>query len=152
MTPAPHREQRGEGSSADRIRFDVRATWHMPRKDLLIRFAFGSGVSAAAAIVSALAGPFEGGVLLAFPAILLASITLVAKEEGLRRARDDARGAAMGTLGLLAFALTAASLLPQHSAWLALGAATAAWVVVSLLAYGVARAVGRGGDEPPAKR
>ncbi|MDF3287797.1 DUF3147 family protein [Streptomyces silvisoli] len=124
----------------------------MPRRDLLIRFAFGFGVSAVAAVVSAGVGPFEGGILLAFPAILLASVTLVAKEEGLRMARDDARGAALGTLGLLAFAVSAAILLPRHSAWLALGVATAAWAVVSLLAYGVARAVGHGGDEPPPKR
>jgi uncharacterized membrane protein (GlpM family) len=152
MTSSPNGERRGEQGSADRVRLDVRAASHMPRKDLLIRFAFGVGVSAVAAIVSAAVGPFQGGTLLAFPAILLASLTLVAKEEGLRRARDDARGAALGTLGLLAFAVFAAALLPHHSAWLALGAATAAWAVVSLLAYGLLRAAGHGGDERGGKR
>ncbi|MCQ4043765.1 DUF3147 family protein [Streptantibioticus rubrisoli] len=152
MTSSPNGEHGGEQGSADRVRLDVRAALRMPRKDLLIRFAFGVGVSAVAAIVSAAVGPFQGGALLAFPAILLASLTLVAKEEGLRRARDDARGAALGTLGLLAFAVVAAVLLPHHSAWLALGAATAAWVVVSLLAYGLLRAVGHGGDERGPKR
>ncbi len=147
MTASPSGERRAERERADRIRVDVRAAWHMPRKDLFIRFAFGAGVSAVAAIVSATAGPFAGGVLLAFPAILLASLTLVAKEEGLGQARDDARGAALGTLGLIAFAVIAAILLPRHSAWLALGSATAAWAVVSLLGYVLLRVAGHGGDE-----
>jgi hypothetical protein len=56
-------------------------------------------VSAVAGVISAVAGPRAGGVFLAFPAILLASLTLVAKEEGPARARDDARGAIFGTLG-----------------------------------------------------
>ncbi|MFF3904519.1 DUF3147 family protein [Streptomyces sp. NPDC001848] len=88
-----------------------------------------------------------GGVFLAFPAILPASLTLVAKEEGLRGARDDARGAALGTIGLLAFAPTTAVLLRHHSAWLALAVATAAWTVVSLGGYAVVRAAGAGSDE-----
>ncbi|MET8803359.1 hypothetical protein [Streptomyces sp. NPDC004546] len=50
----------------------------MSRKDLL--FFFGAGVSLLAAVVWKLFGPFIGGVFLAFPAILLASLALVAKE------------------------------------------------------------------------
>ncbi|MFE9309930.1 DUF3147 family protein [Streptomyces sp. NPDC088353] len=138
----------GEGAEdTDRMRVDLRAAARTPRKDLLLRFGFGAGVSLLAAVVSRLFGSFVGGVFLAFPAILLASLTLVAEEEGLMSARDDARGAALGTLGLVAFAVVAAVLLRHHSAWLALGAATAAWLVVSLGAYGVARATGVGGDE-----
>jgi uncharacterized membrane protein (GlpM family) len=124
----------------------------MPRKDLLVRFFFGAGVSLLAAVVSKLFGSFIGGVFLAFPAILLASLTLVAKEEGLRSARDDARGATLGTLGLLAFALTTVTLLRHHSAWLALAAATAAWTVVSLGGYAVVRAAGGGEDETEGPR
>ncbi|MET9079780.1 DUF3147 family protein [Streptomyces sp. NPDC004232] len=99
----------------------------MPRNDLLVRFGFGAGVSLLAAVASKVFGPFIGGVFLAFLAILLASLTLVAKQEGVGSARDDARGAALGTIGLLAFALTTAVLLRHHSAWLALAVATAAW-------------------------
>ncbi|MFE7234785.1 DUF3147 family protein [Streptomyces sp. NPDC057596] len=104
-------------------------------------------MSLLAAVVSRLFGSFVGGVFLAFPAVLPAGLTLVAEEEGLMSARDDARGAALGTLGLVAFAAVATVLLRHHSAWLALGTATAAWVVVSTGAYGVARATGVGGDE-----
>ncbi len=149
-SPPESGSDRGQGADgSDRVRFDVREVRQMPRKDLLVRFAFGAGVSLVAAVVSTLFGAFVGGIFLAFPAILLASLTLVAKEEGLRRARDDARGAALGTLGLLAFALVATVLLRHHSAWLGLGAATAAWAVVSAVAYALVRAAGRGGDEPP---
>ena len=80
-----------------------------PPRDWIIRFVFGAGVSAVAGVVSEIAGPRVGGVFLAFPAILLASLTLVAKEEGVKQARDDARGAAFGTIGLLAFAVVVAS-------------------------------------------
>ncbi|MGW3497662.1 DUF3147 family protein [Streptomyces sp. NPDC001020] len=142
----------GNGKRAedrDRVRLDLRAAWDMPRKDLLVRFGFGVAVSFLAAVVSTVFGPFVGGVFLAFPAILLASLTLVAKEEGLRRARDDVRGATLGTLGLAAFAVVGTVLLRHHSAWLALGAATAAWAAVSLAAYAMVRAAGWGGDERP---
>jgi uncharacterized protein DUF3147 len=77
-------------------------------RDWLIRFAFGAGVSVLAGVGAALFGPRVGGVFLAFPAILLASLTLIAEEDGLRQARDDARGAAAGTAGLLVFALVVA--------------------------------------------
>ncbi|MGW4557383.1 DUF3147 family protein [Streptomyces sp. NPDC004365] len=139
----------GRGEDTGRVRVDWRAAMRTPRKDVLLRFGFGAGVSLLAAVVSALFGPFIGGVFLAFPAILLASLTLVAEEEGIRRARDDARGAALGTLGLWAFAVVAAVLVRHHSAWLALGAATAAWAGVSLAAYAVTWAVGLGRDEQP---
>jgi hypothetical protein len=47
-------------------------------RDWVMRLGFGAGVSALAGIVAALAGPRVGGLFLAFPAILLASLTLVA--------------------------------------------------------------------------
>jgi hypothetical protein len=86
---------------------------------------------------------------LAFPAILLASLTLVAKEDGVRPARDDARGATLGTLGLIAFAAVVAVTLPGWPLWAALGAATAAWASVALGGYAIAKSAGAGGDESP---
>ncbi|GGV86734.1 hypothetical protein GCM10015535_35450 [Streptomyces gelaticus] len=148
--PASGSERDGEDTG--RVRVDWRAALRTPRKDVLLRFGFGAGVSLLAAAVSALFGSFIGGVFLAFPAILLASLTLVAEEEGIRRARDDARGAALGTLGLLVFAIVAAVLVRHHSAWLAFGAATAAWAWTSLTAYALAWALGLGGDEPRRRR
>jgi hypothetical protein len=64
-----------------------------PARDWFIRFGFGAAVSAVASVIAAVAGPRAGGVFLAFPAILLASLTLVAKEEGrAQRAVGDPLG------------------------------------------------------------
>jgi uncharacterized membrane protein (GlpM family) len=120
-----------------------------PTRDWFIRFAFGAAVSAVAGVISAVAGPRAGGVFLAFPAILLASLTLVAKEEGPAQARDDARGAIFGTLGLVAFAVVVAVAVTRWPLWATLVTATLAWAAVSLLAYATARTLGAGADESP---
>jgi uncharacterized membrane protein (GlpM family) len=120
----------------------------MSPRELGIRFAFGAGVSLLAAIVSTFAGGRIGGLFLAFPTILLASLTLMAQKDGVARARDDARGAGLGTVGLIAFALVAVATLTRWHPVAALAAATAAWALVSVAAYLVTRAVGAGGDEP----
>jgi uncharacterized membrane protein (GlpM family) len=106
-----------------------------PARDWVIRFAFGAGVSALAAIVTKVWGPTVGGLFLAFPAILLASLTLVAKEEGRHRASEDARGAALGALGLIGFGIVVWATTPQWPVWVTLLAATIAWAAVSGMAY-----------------
>jgi uncharacterized membrane protein (GlpM family) len=106
-----------------------------PARDWVIRFAFGAGVSALAAIVTKVWGPTVGGLFRAFPAILLASLTLVAKEEGAHRAREDARGAALGALGLIGFGIVVWATTPQWPVWVTLLAATIAWAAVSGMAY-----------------
>jgi uncharacterized membrane protein (GlpM family) len=106
-----------------------------PARDWVIRFAFGAGVSALAAVVTKVWGPAVGGLFLAFPAILLASLTLVAKEEGGHRAREDARGAALGALGLIGFGIVVWATTPEWPAWVTLLAATVAWAAISGVAY-----------------
>ena len=104
-------------------------------RDLAVRFAFGAGVSAIAGAISQSAGPTAGGVFLAFPGILLASLTLVAREEGLHTARDDARGAAFGAIGMIAFAVVCWTLAERVNGWLVLGLAALAWLLISIAAY-----------------
>jgi uncharacterized membrane protein (GlpM family) len=125
------------GTSDTAVQPDTRAgkLRQAPARDWLIRFAFGAGVSALAAVVAKTAGPVVGGLFLAFPAILLASLTLVAKQEGGHRAREDARGAALGALGLIGFALVVWGTTPRWPVWLTLTAATLAWAAVSGVAY-----------------
>jgi uncharacterized membrane protein (GlpM family) len=130
----------------DRIRVRPGGVRKMDRRQALIRFAAGAGASLVAALVSQLAGSAVAGPLLALPAILIASLTLIADEDGLRAAVDDARGAVLGGLGLVAFAVVCWQLLGHLATWMVLVAATVAWVVTSLLLYGaqrVARRVGR---------
>jgi uncharacterized membrane protein (GlpM family) len=120
-----------------------------PVRDWFIRFGFGAAVSAVAGVIAVVAGPRAGGVFLAFPAILLASLTLVAKEEGEDRARDDARGGVFGTIGLLAFAVVVAVAATRWPLWATFVTATLAWSVVALVGYGIARIAGAGADESP---
>jgi PncC family amidohydrolase len=113
--------------------------------ELLLRFGFGAAVSALAASVALSGGPRLGGLYLAFPAILPATLTLLEKKEGLAQAVSDIRGATIGSIGLLAFAAVAANLLTRSPGG-GLAAALAAWLLVSLGVYAglrmVAAAVG----------
>ena len=138
---------RTEGTGED-VRAHSGKLGKPPARDWVIRFAFGAAVSAVAGVISELAGARVGGLFLSFPAILLASLTLVAKEEGKNQARDDARGAALGTIGLIAFGVVVAFAATRWPLWATLGVATLAWAVVALAAYAVTRLAGAGADEP----
>jgi uncharacterized membrane protein (GlpM family) len=133
----------------DQIRVEGGKLGKPPRRDWFIRFAFGAAVSAVAGVISAVAGPRAGGVFLAFPAILLASLTLVAKEEGQEQACDNARGGAFGTIGLVAFAVVVAVAATRWPLWATLLSATLAWAAAAFLGYGAARLSGAGGDDEP---
>ena len=118
--------------------------WH----EFIIRFALGGAMTVIAGAIASRFGAAAGGLFLAFPAIFPASVTLVEKqvrqrkeEKGLRGARRgqeaaalDARGAALGGLGMIGFA-GAIYLLIEHSTVLALVAATALWASISVLAW-----------------
>jgi hypothetical protein len=90
---------------------------------------------------------------LAFPAIFPASATLIEKHEKQKKDREglqgtwrgreaasiDAAGSAMGSIGLLFFALLVWQLLPRHGGWMVLMASTAAWLTVSVLIWHIRR-------------
>ena len=117
------------------------ARWH----EYLIRFVLGGLVTVVAGILAQLYGFSFGGLFLAFPAILVASSTLLEKHErerkqtkglhGRKRGRlaagADAAGAAVGSLGLMAFGGFVWRLLPQHNAWAVLSGAVLIWSLVA---------------------
>ena len=93
--------------------------------EYLIRFALGGAATVFTGLVSSRYGAVMGGVFLALPAIFCASATLIEKHE-IRRKREaglagerrgqmaaaiDAAGAALGALGMLAFAVGFAMLI-----------------------------------------
>lgn len=125
----------------DRVRCDLAAVRRIGTRQALIRFAAGAGASAAAALISQFAGAAVSGPLLALPAILLASLTLIGEDDGTSVAIDDARGAVLGGIGLVA--VVAFLLLGKAPTWLALVAATTAWAAVSLTLYSIQRALHR---------
>lgn len=108
-------------------------------RDYLVRFAFGAAISLFAALVS-LKYQLFGGMFLAFPAILPASLTLVQRDAGREEAAIDAEGAIIGAIGLVAFALVAAFGIKPVGAVTALIAAGIAWLAVSLTIYTVVMA------------
>lgn len=104
-------------------------------RDVGVRFLAGGLTSAAAGGVTLLFGPRTGGVLLAFPAILAASLTLIASAEDSADAREDARGAVVGAIALAVFAAVVALTVRHVAPGLSLAAATAAWLAVAVGIY-----------------
>jgi hypothetical protein len=102
-----------------------------------VRFVFGGAVTAGTGLVAHYFGPGIGGLFLAFPAILPASLTLVEQHDGRANAVDDARGARLGCLGLAAFAFVTWRLGASWAGALVLGVATLTWVVVGLAAWAI---------------
>ena len=98
------------------VGFDWSKLTEVNAGEMAVRFAFGAIVALVAAIVGAIAGPKVGGLFLAFPAILPASLTLIEKKEGMPEAWSDASGGAIGAIGMTAFALTAILLLRVNPA------------------------------------
>src|ERR1700758_1707412 len=102
-----------------RISLDPSALRRTRWNEYAIRFLFGGAVTAITGLIAKEFGPRVAGLFLAFPAIFPASATLIEKHEkqkkqhagfdGTSRGRTiasvDAAGAAMGSLGLIAFAL-----------------------------------------------
>jgi hypothetical protein len=107
----------------------------MRPRDLMIRFGFGFAVSVIAGGVTLAVGDRAGGLFLAFPAILPASLTLIAEKEGDSQAEVDAGGALVGAFALVAFAVVSWQALGRVPLVPAEAAATAAWLAVSVGAY-----------------
>lgn len=96
----------------------------------VLRFFFGGLVTVGAGLVAHHWGPVVGGLFLAFPSILPASLTLVKEHDGRSRAVDDAHGACLGAIALAAFAFVVWALARAVGA-AALGIAGAAWLAVA---------------------
>jgi uncharacterized membrane protein len=125
--------------------FGVRlsAVRDVPRRDLAIRFAFGAGISTAAAIIGLAAGARIGGVFLAFPAILPATLTLLEKEDSKRTAENDDVGSILGAAALAVFGVVTWLLVRHDGAPVGLVAAAVAWLGTAVALYLSLRAVVR---------
>lgn len=122
--------------------------------EYLTRFVLGGAVTAFTGVVSSLLGASVGGLFLALPAIFCASATLIATHEqrrkraagrsGQRRGQQaaalDAAGAALGSLGMLAFAL-AFWLLVERKEIVAFVVGLVAWTVISVAAWWIWRRI-----------
>lgn len=73
--------------------------------DYAMRFLFGAAIALVSGLVGMKFGPKVGGVLLGFPAILPASLTLIEKAEGKKEASVDSEGAILGAGAMIVFAI-----------------------------------------------
>jgi uncharacterized membrane protein (GlpM family) len=103
--------------------------------DVLIRFLFGLTISVVAGVVGVTCGVRIGGILLAFPAILPATLTLIAKEEGEERSFHDLQGTVCGACGLVGFGVVAALTIGRVNVLLALALALLAWCAIAGTLY-----------------
>src|SRR5258707_7713730 len=116
--------------------------------EYVIRFALGGAATAFTGLVSSRYGASIGGLFLALPAIFCASATLIEKHE-IRRKREaglsgerrgqmaaavDSAGAALGAIGMLAFAIVF-SITAETTVATAFMGASFAWLVISVAAW-----------------
>ena len=125
--------------------------WH----EYVVRFIFGGLTTVVTGIIAKKFGPGIGGLFLAFPAIFPASATMIENHEkekklqvgmeGVNRGRSaaslDARGAAMGSIGLLVFAIVAWQFPTAQAAWVVLIESTFAWLIVSVALWRLRKAI-----------
>lgn len=113
-----------------------------------LRFIFGGVVTALAAMIASRWGAAVGGLFLAFPAILPATLTLVTQHDGRQAADDVARGAILGAAALLVFALTSWMLIERASPPVALALSLGAWVACAVFSWKTICGVRRSAQAP----
>jgi Protein of unknown function (DUF3147) len=118
-----------------------RTKWH----DYLVRFVLGGAMTVVAGLIAKHFGPAVGGLFLAFPVIFPASATLIDRDQREKKRKAgisatmrgrlavalDARGAAMGAIGLALFALFVWKELPDNRAAGVLTGAVVVWMAVA---------------------
>ncbi|MEU8269564.1 DUF3147 family protein [Sphaerisporangium sp. NPDC049002] len=123
-------------NDSEKIRADPSKLRHISPAALAVRFAFGAAVSVVAGLAGIRWGPVAGGIFLAFPAVLAATLTLIEAQEHSRfLAEQDVRGALLGAVGMIAFALCVWALAARIPTVVAMGIATTAWAVVATSLY-----------------
>lgn len=102
---------------------------------LALRFAFGAAVSVVAGLVGIAAGQRAGGVMLAAPAVLPATLTIIERQEGRGPAVTEVQGAVLGAVALIGFAVVAAASTARLPLAAALPGALAAWAAAAIGGY-----------------
>ena len=126
------------------ISFQVKRLRATRPHDYIVRFFFGGLVCVAAGLVGSKFGPGVGGLFLAFPAILPASLTLIAKHTRSGRcAGADALGSSLGSVGLIVFAIVVFGLAGRSSAATTLALASCGWLLAAVIGWVVFEAYRR---------
>ncbi|HVU53120.1 MAG TPA: DUF3147 family protein [Polyangia bacterium] len=146
-----------------RLRFDFAPLQQTHWYGHVLRFVAGGLTTAATGLVAKAFGPVVGGLFLAFPSIFPLGLGMLerrhreqvggaARGDRARRAGIvEAAGAAVGSVGIIAFALVARATLGRAATALALGAALAAWALVAFATWVIRKSARRLGPSPPAR-
>jgi len=117
---------------------DLKALRQTRLSETLVRFAFGGAMTAATGFIAQGFGPVVGGLFLAFPAVLPATLTLVARHSGRSKAVEEAGGAILGAVALGAFAAIGWFIAARAAAWTTILAAATVWIVTASALWVVA--------------
>ena len=135
------------GSIEMSIHLDSTALRETKWYEYAARFLFGGLITAIAGIIASYFGPAIGGLFLAFPAIFPASATLIEKQETEKARRGhastdpkqavavEAKGSALGSIGLITFAVFVFEFLARYRSWLVLTMGILIWLAVALLLW-----------------
>jgi hypothetical protein len=104
-------------------------------RDLWVRFLAGALTSISAGVITLAFGPRVGGIFLALPATLAASLSLIEQQEDSGEAREDARGAIMGGAAMALFAVVTALELRHLSGAAALALGAIVWLLAAVAGY-----------------
>jgi hypothetical protein len=126
----------GGGHEGERLfAVDFGALREIRPRELAVRFAFGAAVSVVAGLIGVAAGQRAGGVMLAAPAVLPATLTIIERQEGRGPAVTEVQGAVPGAVALIGFAVVAAVTTDRLPLAAALFAALATWVAAAIAGY-----------------
>jgi hypothetical protein len=131
------------------IRVDTSSLSETKPHEYAARFLFGGTCTAVAGLIAKRYGPEVGGLFLAFPAIFPAAASLIQNHEKRRKAESgrngsergkdaaalDAFGAALGSVGLIGFAVSLWRLVALMSPGWVLSVSFATWALISFGAY-----------------
>lgn len=112
------------------------------QKDYAIRFAFGGAVSVVAALIGRWTNVPFGGVFTAFPAILLASLTLIGEKYGREQSAEDAEGGVIGAFAFVVAAIFIANIIMYISGAASLLLALGIWTALAVALYLLAIRIG----------
>ncbi len=118
-----------------RPRIDLSKLRKIQLKDYAIRFVFGGAISVIVALIGTGTTSRFGGVFTAFPAILLASLTLIGKKDGREQSAEDAEGGVVGAIAFVAAAAFIAATVTQTAGILSLLASLCLWLGIAVGFY-----------------
>jgi hypothetical protein len=135
------------------VRFQPSALRQTRWYELVSRILFGGIATVLTGLIAKSSGPVVAGLFLAFPAIFPATATLVEKHtkerrrkaglDGSLRAADavaiEARGATLGSIGMIVFAAVMWLALPHMPLTLGFVTAGFAWLAVSVVVWQLRR-------------